>query len=94
MVEDQTFTITAEDGTTDEMTLPAGLLDRLVRGDQTGAEALGDLATLAVAQQVHGLIHHGPDTADDELLALEEAVMERFEARFGTSFGEMTGHSH
>lgn len=94
MADTQTFTITAEDESTDELTIPDGLLDRLVKGDVNDAEALGDVTMLAIAQQVHGVVHHGHEEADDELLDLESTAMELFEERFGASFGEMTGHSH
>ncbi len=94
MADRLTFTITADDGSSDELTVPAGLLDQLVRGDAPSAAALGDIALLALAQQVHGMVHHGHGGADDTLLELEASTMELFEERFGATFGEVTGHAH
>lgn len=94
MAENQTFTISAEDGSSDELEIPGGLLDRLVEGEPGDAEALGDIAMLALAQHIHGAIHHGHGEADEELLALEESTLEQFEKRFGASFEEVTGHAH
>lgn len=94
MADDHTFTITADDGSSDELTVPDGLLDYLIEGDPTSAEALGDIAMLALAQHIHGVIHHGHGEGDETLEALEEATLEQFEARFGASFGDVTGHAH
>lgn len=94
MVETSTFTIAAPDGSESEVTLPPGLLEQIVGGDRSDAEALGDVVSLAVAQHAHGTVHHAHGEPDDELLELESAMMELFEARFGRSFGEVTGHSH
>lgn len=94
MADTLTFTITADDGSEDELTVPAGLIETLVRGDPTSAEALADIAMLALAQHIHGVIHHGHGEADSELIGIESATMELFEERFGASFGEVTGHAH
>lgn len=94
MADDHAFTITADDGSEDELTVPVGLLDHLVRGDPTPAQALGDVAMLALAQHVHGAVHHADGEPDEALRELEAATLDRFEDRFGASFGEVTGHAH
>lgn len=94
MATDQTITITAADGSSDDLTIPEGLLDALVEGDATDAEAFGDIAMLALAQQIHGIIHHGHGEVSDELETLEAATLDQFEDRFGASFEAVTGHAH
>ncbi|SEW09753.1 DUF7545 family protein [Natrinema salifodinae] len=92
-VETTTFSISSEDGTTDEVTIPAGLVDLVAEGDQTDAETVGDVALLSFASRAHHIVHHGQD-ADGDLEAQEERVMDLFEERFGVTFGEATGHQH
>lgn len=94
MAASLTFTIDGDDGSTDEVAVPASLLEMLADGDESSAETLGDLAILSAAQQIHATMHHSPGEPDDELRAVEEETMALFEDRFGVSFGEMTGHSH
>lgn len=92
-VETTTFSISSDNGATDEVTVPSGLVDLVAEGDQTDAETIGDVALLSFASRAHHLVHHGDD-ADSELEAQEERVMELFEERFGVTFGEATGHQH
>ncbi|MFB6171798.1 MAG: hypothetical protein ABEJ23_04640 [Haloarculaceae archaeon] len=92
-VETVTLTIEGPDGT-DELTLPAALLDMLSEGDETDAEVVGDLALFGCAQRVHGAIHHQQREPSEELAAVEEATMDLFEERFGMTYGEATGHQH
>lgn len=90
-----TVTVTLEsDGETDELTLPSALLERLRAEDEPDATVVGDMAMLALAQQAHGLVHHGHGNVSEELKAAETQTLELFEERFGRSFAEMTGHSH
>jgi hypothetical protein len=92
-VETTTFSISSDDGATDEVTVPSGLVDLVAEGDQSDAETIGDVALLSLASRAHHLVHHGDD-ADAELEAQEGRVMELFEERFGVTFGEATGHQH
>ena len=93
-VETATYTIESPDGETDDLTVPTGLVDMLREEDEDGTEVLGDLAMLSLAQQAHAVVHHSQGGADAEAEAYEQKAMELFEERFGTTFGEMTGHSH
>lgn len=94
MTETETVTYEIDgESETDSLTVPAGLLDVVAEGDQTGPEVLGDVAMLSLANRVHHLVHHGEDT-DPELEAIESATMDLFEQRFGVTFAEATGHSH
>ncbi|APW98003.1 hypothetical protein CHINAEXTREME_09515 [Halobiforma lacisalsi AJ5] len=94
MTDVNTVTVSIEaDDSTDEVTIPAGLLDLVAEGDQTTAETIGDVALLSFASRAHHVVHHG-EGSDEELEAQEERVMELFEERFGVTFGEATGHQH
>lgn len=94
MTDTTTFTIDGDDGSNDEIAVPAGLLELLADGDQSPAETFGDLALLSCAQQIHAISHHSQGESDDDVQAIEEETMALFEERFGASFAEMTGHSH
>ncbi|WP_267639774.1 DUF7545 family protein [Haloarchaeobius amylolyticus] len=91
-IETITFTIESDDDS-DEVTLPADLLDLLAEGDQSPAEVVGDIAMLSFASRAHHIVHHG-EGDDPELDAVEQAAMDLFEERFGVTFGEATGHQH
>ena len=88
-----TLTVESEEGS-DEVTLPADLLDLLKEGDETPAEVVGDLAMMGCAQRIHATVHHSGGEVDPTIERLEELTMELFEERFGASYGELTGHSH
>jgi len=89
--ETLTLSIEGPDGT-DDVDLPARLVRMLAEGDETAAEVVGDLAVMSCAQRIHAAVHHGEDDAD--LADVEDHAMELFEARFGMSYEEATGHSH
>ncbi|WP_132060472.1 DUF7545 family protein [Halorussus amylolyticus] len=93
-VETATYTIESPDGETEELTVPTGLVDMLREEGDERTEVLADLAMLSLAQQAHAVVHHGHGDTDPEAEAYEQRTMELFEERFGTTFGEMTGHSH
>ena len=92
-VQTVTFEIESDDGERDDVTLPAGLVDLLAEGDQSGPEAVGDVVLLSFASRAHHIVHHGED-ADPELEAQEARTMELFEERFGVTYAEATGHHH
>ncbi|WP_265108184.1 DUF7545 family protein [Halosolutus halophilus] len=92
-VDTTTISISSDDGSTDDVTVPSGLVDLVAEGDQSTAETIGDVTLLSFASRAHHLVHHGEET-DPELEAQEERVMDLFEERFGVTFGEATGHQH
>ena len=92
-VETISFAIQSDDGTADEVTVPAGLVDLVAEGGQSPAETVGDVVLLSFASRAHHVVHHG-EGADEELEAQEEVVMDLFEERFGVTFAEATGHHH
>jgi len=92
-IEDVTVTIEAGEESTD-IALPAGLLDRLMEPEETHAEAVGSIALMAFTGRAHALVHHAEGDADEGLDEIEEAMLERFEERFGVTYAEATGHSH
>lgn len=92
---DETVTVTiATDETSEELTVPVGIIDLLNETDESVPTVVGDLAMLSLAQQAHGIIHHSQGTVDEEVEAAEALTMDLFEDRFGQSFAEMTGHDH
>ncbi len=88
-----TLTIDADDDSTDDVEVPAGLIDLVTEGDQSTAETVGDVVLLSFASRAHHIVHHGHD-ADEDLEAQEQHIMDLFEERFGVTFGEATGHQH
>jgi hypothetical protein len=88
-----TLTVESEEGS-DEVTLPAELINLLKEGEETPAQVVGDLAMMGCAQRIHATVHHSQGEVDPNIQRLEELTMELFEERFGASYGEMTGHSH
>lgn len=94
MVEEVTFTVSGPDGE-DEFTVPEGLVDLLAEDDdESQAQVVADLALMSFAQRAHMIVHHGDDELAGKIEELEAAVLDRFEQRFGMTFGEATGHDH
>jgi hypothetical protein len=94
-MSEQTVSVALEtDEASDEIEVPTTLVDLLGEGNETVPTVVGDLAVLGLAQQAHGIVHHGQGETSEELEAAEELMMELFEERFGQSYGEVTGHSH
>lgn len=89
-----TLTIDAADGDSDEVTLPSRLVEMLAEEGQSTPEVAGDLVLFSCAQRVHATVHHTDGEVDPDLEGIEETAMELFEARFGMTFGEATGHGH
>jgi hypothetical protein len=91
----ETITVTLEtEADSDELEVPAKIIDLLNDSDDGTTTVVGDLAMLSIAQQAHGIIHHSQGEVGDEVEAAEELTMELFEERFGQSFAQMTGHDH
>mgnify|MGYP000677460584 CR=1 FL=1 len=92
---DDTVNVTLEtDGASEEIEVSATLVDMIAEEDEAPTAVVADLAVLGLAQQAHGVVHHGQGEVSDELAAAEELTMELFEDRFGQTYGEVTGHSH
>lgn len=91
--ETVTIDIDGPDGA-DEVTLPGQLLEDLVEGDEPAAEVVGDLAMFGCAQRIHARVHHTGGEIEDDVEDLEALTMNLFEERFGTTYGEVTGHQH
>lgn len=91
-VETITVSIESEDGR-DEIAVPATLVDLLAEEGQGSAEAVADVTLLSFASRAHHLVHHDEGVGED-LEAAEAEIMDRFEERFGVTFGEATGHQH
>ena len=89
-----TLRIEASDGTDDSFDVPATILERLTEGDEPAAAVAADVALMAFAGRAHALVHHGHGEADAELEAAERTILDDFEARFGVTYAEATGHSH
>ncbi|WP_435347278.1 DUF7545 family protein [Haloarchaeobius sp. HRN-SO-5] len=92
-IETLTFTIESSDGDSDEVTLPAGLVDVLAEQGQSPTEVVADIAMLSFASRAHHIAHHGEES-DPQIDEIEAATMDFFEERFGVTFGEATGHQH
>ncbi|SDF77834.1 DUF7545 family protein [Halorientalis regularis] len=89
-----TLTIETEDGTSDELEIPTGLLNMLREGEETDPEIVGDIAMIGLAQRIHGAIHHAQGEPGEDVQAAEDVTMDLFEERFGQTFADMTGHDH
>ena len=91
----ETVTVTLEtDGESDDLEVPLAIIDMLTEGDESVPSVVGDLAMLGIAQQAHGVVHHGQGGVSEELEEAEERTMELFEERFGQTYAEVTGHGH
>lgn len=82
------------DDTVEEIELPADVLSYLAEDSDSQASTVADLLIVDVTHRLHGAVHHAQGDADEEAAALESEMLEVFEARFGASFGELTGHDH
>ncbi|MFB6165958.1 MAG: hypothetical protein ABEJ31_12430 [Haloarculaceae archaeon] len=92
--ETVTLEIASEGGESDELTVPAVVLDMLREEGDSDPEIIGDIAMLGLAQRIHGAIHHAQGEPSQQIKDAEDVTNELFEERFGQSFGEMTGHQH
>jgi len=90
-----TITLRIEgDDTSDDLEVPAALVEMLEEDEEGAAAVVGDIALFGMAQRIHGAVHHADGEVDPEVEAAEEATLALFEERFGMTFGEATGHSH
>ncbi|WP_336038135.1 DUF7545 family protein [Halobacterium yunchengense] len=94
-MDEATFTIEGPDGNTNDVTIPARLVELFTEeDDDSQAQAVGDITLMAFAQRAHMLVHHSEDEPTEELQAVEEATLDQFEQRFGVTYAEATGHQH
>jgi len=91
--ENRTVTLSTDDAS-DEIDVPAELLEVLGEDGDSAAQIVGDVAMLGLAQQAHGIVHHGHGEVSAELETAESEIMDRFEERFGQTYAEVTGHGH
>jgi hypothetical protein len=92
---DETVTVSLRCGDdTDGIEVPSALVELLAEDEESATAVVGDLAMLGLAQQAHGIVHHGQGEVGADAEAMEELTMELFEERFGRSYAEVTGHSH
>jgi hypothetical protein len=94
MVNTQTYTIEGPDGETDDVELPADLVELMREGDETGATVIGDVVLQAFAQQAHARVHHAEGGVSEELQEANDSIEELFEERFGLSLSDAMGHQH
>jgi len=94
-MSDDTTTVRLEapDGE-EELTVPTALIQALSEEGESTVDVVGDLAMLGLAQQAHGIVHHGGGDIGPELEAAEALTMELFEERFDQTYAELTGHDH
>lgn len=92
-MDDISITVEAG-GESEEILVPEALIERLDQADEGPAMVIADVASMGLAGRVHALVHHAEDAPDEELTVAEERMLDRFEERFGVSYGEATGHSH
>lgn len=82
------------DDSEDSVELPEELFSLFTEEDQTPASAATDLMVLDYTHRLHAQVHHTEDEPDERIVELEADLRDRFEDRFGASFGELTGHQH
>lgn len=93
-VETVTYRVESPDGDAAEVTLPGGLVDLFIEGEETRAQAVADVTLMAFVGRAHSIVHHSEGEVDEEVEALEAAALDLFEERFGMTYGEATGHQH
>ncbi|MFO7834183.1 MAG: hypothetical protein R6V31_09055 [Halohasta sp.] len=94
MVETETYTIEGPSGDTDDVELPAGLVDTLAEQGEEPTQVISDIVVQALAQHAHALVHHSQGETPSDLAAINETMEELFEDRFGMPLSEAMGHSH
>jgi hypothetical protein len=89
-----TLQIDATDGTSDEIDVPATIIERPSEDEEPAAAVGADVALMAFAGRAPALVHHSEGAVDPDLEAAEEAILDDSEARFGVTYAEATVHSH
>ncbi|MCL9817083.1 DUF7545 family protein [Natronocalculus amylovorans] len=94
MVDTETYTVEGPNGDSDTVDLPAGLVDTLAEQGEEPSKVISDIVLQALAQHAHALAHHSQGDTPEDLVEMNEKAEELFEARFGVSLAEATGHHH
>jgi len=82
------------DGDAAEIEVPTAILEALSEPDDSAAEVVADVAVMSFAGRAHALLHHTEGAPSEALQEAEAEMMDLFEARFGVTYEEATGHSH
>ena len=94
MVETETYTIEGPDGDTDDVELPAGLVDTLAEQGEEPTQVISDIVVQALAQHAHALVHHSQGETPADLAEMNDEMEAIFEDRFGMPLSDAMGHSH
>ena len=94
MVETETYTIEGPGGDTDDVELPAGLVDTLAEQGEEPTQVISDIVVQALAQHSHALVHHSQGETPADLTEMNDEMEELFEDRFGMPLSDAMGHSH
>lgn len=92
-MDTSTVTIRIDDAE-DQVELPTELFELFTEDSQSPAGAATDLMVLDYTHRLHAQVHHSDGEVDQQIIDLEADMRDRFEQRFGASFGELTGHQH
>jgi hypothetical protein len=94
MVETETYTIEGPNGDSEELELPAGLVDIFAEQGEDPTDVVADIVVQAFAQQAHVVAHHSEGEAPGDIAEINEKMEELFEERFGIALSDALGHSH
>jgi len=94
MVETETYAIEGPSGDSEDVELPAGLVDTLAEQGEEPTQVISDIVVQALAQHSHALVHHSQGETPSDLVDINETMEELFEDRFGMPLSEAMGHSH
>ncbi|ELZ91569.1 hypothetical protein C440_14684 [Haloferax mucosum ATCC BAA-1512] len=94
MVETETYTIEGPNGDTEDVELPAGLVDIFSEQGEEPTDVVADVVVQAFAQQAHVVAHHNEGGAPADIAEINEKMEELFEERFGVALADALGHSH
>jgi len=94
MVETETYTIEGPDGDSDDVELPAGLVDTLAEQGEEPTQVISDIVVQALAQHAHALVHHSQGETPADLAEMNDEMEAIFEDRFGMPLSDAIGHSH